>query len=135
MSVTDTATATNETLRRFHALSIGDRVSVTRCFDQQALAEWCRLGNVEGDWSAVPEPLIAGLFSYLLGEELPGHGTNYLKQHMHFHALARASEQLTATVTVTRLRPDKALVNLETRCTGDGGRVICDGDALVLFQC
>lgn len=140
MSTIETATsaidiATNESLPRFHGLQLGDSVSVRRSFDQQALAEWCRLANVEGGWAEVPEPLIAGLFSYLLGEELPGHGTNYLKQHMRFHALAQAGEQLTATVTVTRLRPDKALVNLETRCTGEGGRLICDGDALVLFQC
>ncbi|WP_237057369.1 hypothetical protein [Microbulbifer sediminum] len=135
MSATKKAAAPSETLPRFHALSVDESVSVTRRFDQQALGEWCRLADVEGNWPAVPEPLIAGLFSYLLGEELPGHGTNYLKQHMRFHAPARAGEDLTATVTVTRLRPDKALVNLETRCTGEGGRLICDGDALVLFQC
>lgn len=128
-------TAANETLPRFHALSTGQSVAVTRRFDRQALAEWCRLANVEDAWPAVPEPLIAGLFSYLLGEQLPGHGTNYLKQHMRFHAPARVNEPLTATVTVTRLRSDKALVNLDTRCTGEDGRLICDGEALVLFQC
>ena len=127
--------AANEALPRFHALRVGERACIRRCFDAQALVQWCQLAGVGGDWSEVPEPLIAALFSYLLGEELPGHGTNYLKQHMRFHALARAGEELTATVTVTRLRPDKALVNLETRCTGEGGRLICDGDALVLFQC
>ena len=137
-AMSEGAKAMSEKLPRFHALNVGDSVSVGRSFDQPALAEWCRLakvGEAEGDWREVPEPLIAGLFSCLLGEELPGHGTNYLKQHMHFHTLARAGESLTATVTVTRLRPDKALVNLETRCTGEGGRLICSGDALVLFQC
>ena len=74
----------------------------------------------------VPEPLIAGLFSYLLGEELPGHGTNYLKQHMRFEEDARIGETLTATVTIT---------HLDTLCTGEDGRMICAGDALVLFQC
>ncbi|WP_346838009.1 hypothetical protein [Microbulbifer sp. SAOS-129_SWC] len=127
--------ATQESLPRFHALQLGDSVAVQRSFDRQALAEWGRLANVGGTCGEVPEPLIAGLFSYLLGEELPGHGTNYLKQHMRFHALAQPGELLTATVAVTRRRPDKALVNLQTRCTGDGGRLICDGDALVLFQC
>jgi hypothetical protein len=32
------------------------------------------------------------------------------------------------------LRRDKALVNLTTRCTGRDGRLICTGEALVLFQ-
>lgn len=134
-AVSKEQTAMNEILPRFDALSTGDSASVNRRFDRQALDDWCRLVDIEGDWSAVPEPLIAGLFSYLLGEQLPGHGTNYLKQHMRFCAPARVDEPLTATVTVTRLRRDKALVNLDTRCTGDGGRLICDGDALVLFQC
>jgi len=122
-------------LPRFEALNTEDSASVRRRFDRQTLDDWCRLAGVEDGGSAVPEPLIAGLFSYLLGEQLPGHGTNYLKQHMRFHAPARADEPLTARVTVTRLRRDKALVNLDTRCTGEGGRLICDGDALVLFQC
>lgn len=40
----------------------------------------------------VPEPLIAGLFSTLLGVRLPGPGTNYLKQELGFHGPAgRAS--------------------------------------------
>ena len=125
----------NKNLPRFDVLRIDDSASVTRSFDRQALREWCQLAHIEGEWPEVPEPLIAGLFSYLLGEELPGHGTNYLKQHMQFHAPARVDEPLTATVTVTRLRDDKALVNLETCCTGEGGRLICEGDALVLFQC
>ncbi|MFC4878654.1 hotdog domain-containing protein [Microbulbifer halophilus] len=128
-------TAMSEILPRFDTLSTDDSASVTRVFDRRALEDWRRLADIGEDGPAVPEPLIAGLFSYLLGEQLPGHGTNYLKQHMRFHAPARVDEPLTATVTVTRLRRDKALVNLDTRCTGEGGRLICDGDALVLFQC
>ncbi|MCQ4320110.1 hypothetical protein NA637_07850 [Pseudomonas stutzeri] len=31
-------------------------------------------------------------------------------------------------------RRDKALVNLTTACTGRDGRLICDGEALTLFQ-
>lgn len=134
-AVSEGETAMSEMLPRFDALSTGDSASVSRRFDRRALEDWCRLADIGGDGAAVPEPLIAGLFSYLLGEQLPGHGTNYLKQHMRFHGPARVDEPLTATVTVTRLRRDKALVNLDTRCTGEGGRLICDGDALVLFQC
>ena len=58
-----------------------------------------------------------------------------LKQHMRFEEDARIGETLTATVTITHLRGDKALVNLDTLCTGEDGRMICAGDALVLFQC
>lgn len=80
----------------------------------------------------VPEALIGSLFSYLLGVHLPGRGTNYLKQETHFVASARLGELLRAEVEVTRLRPDKGLVDLATRCTGEDGRLIATGRALVL---
>lgn len=119
---------------RFDALSLAQHASVSRCFSAQDVHEWSEMAGLTECWPQVPEPLIAGLFSFLLGEELPGHGTNYLKQHMHFEGDARIGETLTATVSVSRLRSDKALVYLDTRCTGEDGRVICSGDALVLFQ-
>jgi acyl dehydratase len=82
----------------------------------------------------VPGPLIGGLFSYLLGVELPGRGTNYLKQSLDFLAPAPVGETLTASVTITRLRPEKHLVDLETVCeTADGTRV-CEGRALVYVE-
>ncbi len=125
-------------LERFDALAQGQSATMDRQFSIEDLREWCDLCQLDhdgdGGWEGVPEPLIAGLFSCLLGEKLPGHGTNYLKQTMTFHAPADAGEPLRATVTVSRLRRDKALVNLKTVCTGHAGRLICDGEALVLFQ-
>ncbi len=82
----------------------------------------------------VPEPLIGGLFSYLLGTELPGFGTNYLKQQMTFCGKAYFNEPLTAAVKITRLRPEKHLVNLETACSNAAGEIICHGEALVLVR-
>ena len=126
----------SETLPRFNALRLEDQATVERRFSAEDVRAWCDMAGLEDEPpDQVPEPLIAGLFSYLLGEELPGHGTNYLKQHMRFEEDARIGETLTATVTITHLRGDKALVNLDTLCTGEDGRMICAGDALVLFQC
>lgn len=121
-------------LPRFNRLAVGDSACVERRFSPGDIDQWCDLAAVEPPWAGVPEPLIAGLFSCLLGEQLPGHGTNYLKQDLAFVAEARAGESLRARVTITRLRPDKALVNLATTCTGDQDRLICEGEALVLFQ-
>lgn len=120
---------------RFDQLHEQQFVSVHRQFSSDDLEQWSRMAGLEQPVAGVPEPLIAGLFSYLLGMELPGKGTNYLKQSMSFAEQARANEPLTATVRISRLRPDKALVNLETICSGDNDRVICRGEALVLFQC
>lgn len=121
-------------LKRFDALKDSQSAHLERRFSATDIQEWCDLCQLDQAWSGVPEPLIAGLFSCLLGEDLPGHGTNYLKQAMTFHATAEADEPLQASVSIRRLRRDKALVNLATTCTGRDGRLICDGEALVLFQ-
>ncbi|MCC5856675.1 MAG: hypothetical protein JJT90_00825 [Ectothiorhodospiraceae bacterium] len=121
-------------LAAFARLNTGDSASISRRYSHRELQTWARIARAPESGDQVPEPLIAALFSYLLGEKLPGHGTNYLKQHMRFPDHGRVDEKLTATVTITRLRPDKALVNLASRCTGEDGRIICDGESLVLFK-
>ncbi len=82
----------------------------------------------------VPWPLLAGMFSDLLGTRLPGRGTGWMKQALRYPSAAHPGEALTATVTITRLRADKELVNLNTRVCAADGRVVCDGEALVLVR-
>ncbi|MCF8197311.1 MAG: MaoC family dehydratase N-terminal domain-containing protein [Sulfuritalea sp.] len=82
----------------------------------------------------VPWPLLAGMFSDLLGTHLPGRGTGWMKQHLRYLSSAHPGEPLTARVSITRLRNDKALVNLSTRVIAVDGRVVCDGEALVLVR-
>lgn len=82
----------------------------------------------------VPGPLLAGMFSDLLGTKLPGRGTGWMKQALHYPGPAYPGEALRASVTITRLRAQKELVNLATRVTTEHGRVVCDGDALVLVR-
>lgn len=115
-------------------MKVGDRVSVTRSFDETMLRDFFGLARNAPASAYVPEPLLSGLISYLLGVELPGFGTNYLKQETNFLASARPGEAITATVEITRLRPDKHLCDLSTTCTGDGGRLLCTGRALVLVK-
>jgi acyl dehydratase len=74
---------------------------------------------------------LGGLFSYLLGTELPGRGTNYLKQKLEFPAPAYPGRELIAAVEIVRLRPDKQLVNLRTVCTDPADTTVCQGEALV----
>lgn len=82
----------------------------------------------------VPWPLLAGMFSDLLGTQLPGRGTGWMKQQLRYLSAAHPGETLTATVAITRLRAEKELVNLATRISAADGRVVCDGEALVLVK-
>ncbi len=82
----------------------------------------------------VPGPLLAGMFSDLLGTRLPGRGTGWMKQALRYPEPAYPGEELSATVTIVRLRSDKELVNLSSRVLAGDGRVVCDGEALVLVR-
>ncbi|KPL51535.1 hypothetical protein ABB55_04220 [Prosthecomicrobium hirschii] len=116
-------------------MRIGARASVSRRFEPAEIAAFHRLaGAPEADASTVPEPLVAGMISHLLGVELPGRGTNYLKQSLDFHHAAPASRALVASVEITRLRPEKHLCDLATTVTCDDGRLIATGRALVYVE-
>ena len=116
-------------------MKVGNRASVTRSFSKDDLRAFQAMaGSETASLHQVPEPLIGALFSYLLGVELPGFGTNYLKQEMQFEATAPVGEPLTATVEITRLRPEKHLADLETICVDSAGKTICRGRALVLVR-
>ena len=112
----------------------GDQARITRSFGAAEIAGLDDLVDGAADPACVPEPLIAALFSYLLGVELPGAGTNYLKQDMKFLAAAKAGDALSACVTITRVRAEKHLVDLATTCHASDGTLICEGRALVLAK-
>lgn len=113
-------------------MEMGDRAEITRCFAATEIADFARLtGIASGD--TVPEPLIAALFSYLLGVELPGPGTNYLKQEISFVAPAPPGATLLASVEVTRLRPDKRIADLWATALLDDGTVVAEGRSLVKY--
>ena len=113
------------------ALAVGQKKTMTRAFTADDVARYGELGGHRAADGAVPEPLVNALFSRLLGVELPGEGTNYLKQESAYFDTARVGERLTASVEITRLRPEKDLVDLRTRCVGEAGNLISEGRALV----
>jgi acyl dehydratase len=131
-----------------YGLRPGMNASTTRTFATADLDEY---GDLTGDRNPifrddlearargfkrriVPWPLLAGMFSDLLGTRLPGRGTGWMKQQLRYPSAAHPGEALTATVTITRLRAAKELVNLSTRVCAADGRLVCDGEALVLVR-
>ena len=82
----------------------------------------------------IPGPLMSGMFSDLLGTKLPGRGTNWLKQKLHFPAPAYMGDEITARVEIIRLRPQKNLVNLIGTCSNSSGEWVCQAQSLVLVR-
>lgn len=116
-------------------LKVGETAAVTRTYSRADLDAFATLAGVApGTLSSVPEPLVGALFSYLLGVRVPGRGTNYLKQEIAFSGPIPLGEALTATVTITRLRPDQHLCDLSTVLAGADGRELATGRALVLVK-
>lgn len=75
--------------------------------------------------------LSAALFSAIIGERLPGHGTIYLAQNLRFTAPVKPGDLVEATITVTEINLAKKRVNLE--CIARvGDTVVIKGDATVL---
>ena len=75
--------------------------------------------------------LTAGLISAVIGEQLPGHGTVYLKQNLTFMAPVRPGDRVEATVKVLEIDYAKRRVTLDCKCRV-GDTVVLKGDALVL---
>ena len=131
----------------FYGLSVGMFVQERRIFTEADIAEY---GNLSGDRNPlfrdagyakergfngilVPWPLLGGMFSDMLGTRLPGRGTGWMKQKLVYTGPAYPGEELLAKVEITRLRPDKELVNLRSTITSKG-RPVCDGESLVLVR-
>jgi len=75
--------------------------------------------------------LTAGLISAIIGEQLPGHGTVYLKQNLTFTAPVRPDDLVIATVKVMKIDLAKRRVTLECQCSV-GDTIVLKGEALVL---
>ncbi|MBP0618607.1 MaoC/PaaZ C-terminal domain-containing protein [Cupriavidus consociatus] len=131
-----------------YGLRPGQSASATRAFTAADIGEYVALTGDANPYhadaafarahgfgeAAVPLPLLAGMFSDLLGTRLPGRGTGWMKQSLRLASAARLDEPLTAQVRIVRLRAGKDLVNLASVVTGEDGRVVVQGESLVLVR-
>lgn len=115
-------------------MNIGEHAELTRTFSAADLREYAAVSGHRCAGGRVPDPLIGALFSCLLGVRLPGLGTMYLKQETRFLADAAVGEALTARVEITRLRPERHLVDLATTCRNGAGDLLAEGRALVYVR-
>lgn len=133
--------------RPFETLNLGDTAEFRRlCTADDLFVFAAATGNhnpvhlpgqdVDGD-GRVDEVTASGIFlaamiSAVLGNLLPGPGTRYRSQDLHFQGLARAGDELLARVTVTGLAAG-GVVTLDTEVSRPkDGAVIVSGRAEVL---
>lgn len=129
-------------------IMIGQADSLVRKFTREDVYDYSRLADDASpvfldigyaqkhgyESLVVPGGLLGGMISTLLGTRLPGRGTNWLKQKYYFYQPAYIDQNITATVEVSRIRPEKWLVNLVTSCKDHNGEIIFTGDALVQVE-
>jgi len=75
--------------------------------------------------------LTSGLISAVLGMQLPGPGSIYLKQTLIFKAPVFIGDTITATVQISSIRPDKPIITMETICTNQDGVEVIVGSAIL----
>ena len=75
--------------------------------------------------------LVGGFISTLLGNQLPGPGTIYIRQEMNFLNPVRIGDTITARVEVTEIIGAKNRVRLKTTCVNQNETLLVEGEALV----
>ena len=116
----------------YKGLTVGQNASSTRTFTAEEIQTYSTLtGDTSYDAGCIPGPMLGGMVSDLLGTKVPGRGTMWLKQHYEFPAPAHVGEAITATVEISRFRPEKDLVYLNVQCVNPNGQIVCKGETLV----
>ena len=127
--------------KTFDELAVGEEASITRVVSRDDLFVFAHasgslnpanLPGVVGDHDAAPAApamWVGSLFSAVLGNLLPGPGTLYLSQTLHFYSRAHVGDALKVSVRVEELRPPMTVV-LKTR-VNRGEELIADGMAEV----
>ncbi len=76
--------------------------------------------------------LIGSLISSVIGTKLPGLGTIYKSQLLSFLAPVYLGDTITASVEVVDINYIKKEIKLRTMCVNQNGKVVVDGEAIVL---
>ncbi|MFT5507088.1 MAG: 3-hydroxybutyryl-CoA dehydratase [Hyphomicrobiaceae bacterium] len=76
--------------------------------------------------------LTAGYISAVFGMRLPGPGAIYVSQTLNFRRPVRIDDLITTSVKVVELLPLKRCVRFECVCSNGEGKVVLQGDAMLM---
>ena len=77
--------------------------------------------------------LSAGYISAVIGTKLPGFGCVYVSQSLAFKRPVRIGDTITTRCEVTELMPATRQLRLRTSCINQVGKVVTEGEAVVLL--
>ena len=129
--------------KSIHELKIGDSAQISKTITEAVVNDFAR---VTGDFNPIHTDqayaektpfkgriahgaLSIGLFSNILGNILPGHGSIYLSHEIKFLTPVRIGDTITATVEVIELIPEKNRAKFRTICVNQEGKMVVDGVA------
>jgi acyl dehydratase len=131
--------------RTFDEIAIGETASMARTLTQQDIELFA---IVSGDLDPTNlDPVYAGgdlshqiiapgmwggtLIAAVLNTRLPGPGTIYVSQDLHFHAVVSVGDTITTRVTVLYKKPERQNVVFDCRCVNQTGWDVITGRAEV----
>ena len=131
--------------RTFDEIAVGDSASSVRTLAQEDIDLFA---VVSGDVNpAHMDPAYAetdlfhkiivhgmwggALISAVFGTRLPGPGTIYLSQELHFRAPVAIGDTITTTVTAREKKPEKHRIVFDCVCTNQAGHAVITGTAEV----
>lgn len=128
----------------YDSITVGDKATLTRTLTRKDIQLFAIMSgdvnpaHVDEEYanSSQFHHIIAhgmwggALISTVLGTQLPGPGTIYLKQDFTFRRPVSLGDNLTVTVTVVEKREHHQIL-LDCACTNQDGEVVIDGQALV----
>jgi phosphotransacetylase/acyl dehydratase len=131
--------------RTYDELAVGDSAEIVRTLRKEDVELFAVLSgdvnpaHVDEDYArsdafhkVIAHGMWGGaLISAVLGTELPGPGTIYVDQSLHFRKPVGIGDTVTVRVTVREKR-ESGQVALDCRCHNQAGETVVEGEALVI---
>ncbi len=72
----------------------------------------------------------SAILNAVVAEDLPGPGTVFLQVNWSFKAPVKPGDTITGEVTITKVRSDKPISELDTKVIRNDGTVVLEGNAI-----
>lgn len=131
----------------YDKLKVGDKDSVSKVVTSEDVVDFARIStdnnpvHLDEEFAKTTQfgrriahgMFGAGLISAAIGTKLPGYGTIYMGQNLKFMGPVFLGDTITAYVEVLEKIDAKKRLKLKTWVENQDGKVVIDGDALVMF--